>query len=161
MSSELMTLSVPGDNEYYVRNIVAEDIEELREWKNANRDSFFFKDIITPEMQGEWFRAYLQRRDDDMMVISSGGEKVGCIGFRRLEDRIDLYNLILGKGAGTGKGLMAKALDLVCLEARRRYAGLPVMVSVLRTNPALQWYYRRGFVVVHEHDTYLELERKA
>lgn len=160
MANKNISLVVEGVAGYLVRTIAAEDIELLREWKNANRESFFFKEIITSEMQKKWFESYLHRDDDFMLMIVSNDAKIGCIGFRKLSDRIDLYNLMTAKAENAGKGHMARALELVCAEARQRYSGLPVMVSVLRKNPALAWYFRRGFVTEREHDTYLELTYK-
>jgi len=161
MENKTILLFRTGADNYSVRTIGQADIELLREWKNANRESFFFRKIITPEMQEEWFKSYQQRENDFMLVIVNNSERVGCIGFRRLKDRIDLYNLIVGKTEDAGKGNMSGALDLVCAEAKKRYPGLPIMVSVLRTNPALKWYAKRGFTTVAEHEDYVELERKA
>ena len=144
---------------FIVRSITDEDIEILRQWKNENRHSFFFKEIITIAMQQEWFRAYGSREHDFMMVLVYEGKKIGCIGFRRLEDRVDLYNLIVGQKKDAGQGHMTLALDLVCMEAARRYPREPVMVSVLRTNPAVAWYLRRGFTVVREHADHFEFVR--
>jgi hypothetical protein len=157
MIEKALTLSVPGTENYLVRTIVEEDIELLRVWKNACRTSFFFKDIITPEMQRDWFKRYLERNSDFMMVIVSNGERIGCIGFRSLEDRVDLYNLIVGHPQSVGKGHMSLALDLICKEIKKRYPGRPIMVSVLRDNPALQWYFKRGFVVTAEKSAHFDL----
>jgi RimJ/RimL family protein N-acetyltransferase len=161
MSSEKLLLGRPDVPEYLVRTIVEDDIDQLRVWKNAHRDGFFFKNTITPPMQEAWFRAYLMRTDDFMLIIVAGGEAVGSIGFRRLDDRVDLYNLMIGAQRDAGRGHMAKALDLVCQEVTRRYPATPIMVSVLRCNTALQWYFRRGFVVTREHEAYVELTRSG
>jgi RimJ/RimL family protein N-acetyltransferase len=144
-----------------VRTITVEDCELLRLWKNAYRDRFFFKDEITPAMQDQWFRSYLLRNDDHMLVVLDEDRRIGCLGFRRLEDRIDFYNIIRGIPSPAGRGAMTAALDLACSHARARYPGLPVMVSVLKTNPALGWYLRRGFALTEEHETFVELTRDA
>lgn len=160
MIGKSLLLSSSIINNYIVRTIIEEDMELLRTWKNSNRDSFFFKELITPDMQREWFKSYLQREYDFMMVVVHKDERIGCIGFRRLEDCVDLYNVILGQQQYARKGYMAIALDLVCNEVDSRYPGVPIMVSVLRKNPALNWYFRRGFTVTREHEDYLDLTRE-
>jgi len=95
-SKEFSLISKDND-EFIIRSISLQDIELLRTWKNDHRDSFFFKEIITPEMQKNWFLSYLQRRNDFMMIIIKSNEKIGCIGFRLLIDKVDIYNVILGR----------------------------------------------------------------
>lgn len=141
----------------YLRCVKSDDVELLRQWKNANRSSFFFSDIITKEMQQEWFVEYKERAHDFMLVVVVGEEVIGCMGFRLLEDKVDLYNIILGKKEYAGKGYMARALSFIIKECAVRYPLLPITVSVLKSNPALDWYYRRGFEVSREYDDYVEL----
>ncbi len=159
MLKENLMLSRPSLEEFWVRSIEEEDIELLRIWKNYYRDLFFFKDIITEDMQKDWFNSYLQREHDFMLIILNKNKKMGCLGFRRLDDRVDLYNLIIGQQKNNGNGYMTNALDLVCEEIKKRYQDMPIMVSVLRQNPALQWYFRRGFAVTMEYPDYFDLRR--
>ena len=158
MSLEHLRFSTPDFAKLVVRTILEEDIELLRTWKNAHRDRFFFKEIIAQEMQKEWFQSYLHREHDFMFVVIYDNERVGCLGFRRHEDRVDFYNVILDEGSAR-KGYMSRALDLLCDEATLRYPEVPIMASVLRANPDLPWYFRRGFIVTSEHETFLELTR--
>ncbi|MDG4595655.1 MAG: GNAT family N-acetyltransferase [Candidatus Contendobacter sp.] len=154
-----LTLSRLGLEDFLVRSIEEEDIELLRIWKNYYRDRFFFKGIITESMQKNWFDFYLKREHDFMLIILNKKEKIGCLGFRRLDDRVDLYNLIIGQRKNSGNGHMTNALDLVCKEIKKRYQDMPIMVSVLKQNPNLQWYFRRDFIVVTEYPDYLDLRR--
>ncbi len=144
-----------------LRSIVEDDLELLRTWKNLNRTCFFYRELISPEMQAQWFVAYQQREHDSMFMVLHRNRRIGCLGFRRLEDRVDFYNIILGDQLSARAGLMASALELLCAEAGRRYPQLPIMVSVLRQNPALEWYYRRGFVLTTEHEDFVELTRNS
>ena len=150
-------LTSSNDNRLIIRSISPQDIELLRVWKNDHRDSFFFKQIITAEMQKKWFQSYSKRNDDFMMVVLLDSEKIGCIGFRVIKDTIDLYNVILGQKKFARRGYMANALKLVCREAMRRYPKIPIIVSVLKSNLALQWYLRRGFVAASEYEKHLDL----
>ena len=160
MKNKEMVLMSTTLKDYKVRIAQEEDLEFLRTCKNAHQESFFFKEIISPEMQAKWFMDYQRRDHDFMLIVEHEKERVGCIGFRKLADRVDLYNIIIGGEQKTEKGYMAMALDLVCQEASRRYPGMPIMVSVLRNNPALSWYLRRGFAVTAEHEEYFELIRE-
>ena len=158
MSSERLQLASNDLPQLTVRAILEEDIESLRTWKNAYRDRFFFQDVITPEMQQEWFQAYLLREHDFMFVVMHADQRVGCLGFRLLADRIDFYNVIVDSHSAR-KGYMSHALDLLCDAARKRYPRLPVMVSVLRSNPDMKWYLERGFTVTSEQAAHMELTR--
>lgn len=140
-----------------LHSIDLDDLERLRLWKNAHRDAFFFKGVITPEGQREWYEGYLARPDDFMFTIRLGGRAIGCIGFRGLGERVDVYNVILGEKDASGKGLMRDALLTMLTEAGRRYPGLPLTLVVLKDNPAVGWYLRSGFAVDSETDTYFTL----
>ena len=161
MSDMPFLLADPATPGVVVRSATVDDIELLREWKNQFRNSFFFKEIITPAMQSEWFAAYRRREDDYMGVVVANGERVGCIGYRCKDGVIDVYNVILAGADNRGQGIMTTALDLMCADARQRYPGLRIQVSVLKDNPALAWYYRRGFTLHREHAEHVELVRHA
>ena len=161
MAEKRLTFCAPDSRRLLVRTIVEEDIELLRIWKNTYRDRFFFNALITPDMQHEWFRSYLQAAHDFMFVVIRDDERVGCLGFRRRDDRVDFYNIILGDQRSARKGCMSLALDWVCTHVRLHYPGVPIMVSVLRDNPDLGWYFRRGFTLTCEHETFVELTRNS
>lgn len=142
-----------------IRTIDETDLEFLRQWKNRFRDRFFFSEMIAEDLQASWYRAYVERENDFMFIVTVDGTRSGCIGFRKLAGRIDLYNIIRGAVDNSGDGSMTLALDLICHEARSHCPGMPVMASVLKSNPALAWYKRRGFAVVKEHPDFVELEQ--
>lgn len=126
-----------------LRAVGEEDLEDLRAWKNAHKDAFFFKGEITPAMQKEWHRGYLARPDDHMFMAEDGGGKAGCLGFRVQGEAADCYNILGAPGAG-GKGLMGHAMRLMLshiFKTRAPRAGC----LVLKDNPALSWYEKLGF----------------
>lgn len=133
------------------------DLEDLRQWKNSNRECFFFKDVITREGQERWYKAYLERADDFMFVILAENKPVGCIGFRRIENRIDVYNVILGIPEMGKKGYMGHALSMMCAFARKLYIG-SIGLRVLSNNPAIHWYRRNGFVDAGESGDHISME---
>ena len=157
LQSKEFSLTSQDKDKFIIRSISLQDIELLRIWKNDHRDSFFFKEIITPEMQNNWFQSYSQKSHDFMMIVLQDNERIGCIGFRLIRDTVDIYNVILGQKEFSKKGYMANALKLVCREAMRRYPKIPIIASVIKSNPALQWYFRRGFVVTAEFDEYFDV----
>jgi len=152
-----LVLDIQSDPELKLRTINRDDLEDLRNWKNTHRTSFFHQELISAEQQQQWYQGYLQRAHDIMFIISYSDQPIGCIGFRRLEDKVDIYNVIMGNQQLSGKGLMRKALHRLIDEAATRLPGLPVTLVVLKGNPAVEWYLKSGFTVASECDSYLNL----
>jgi RimJ/RimL family protein N-acetyltransferase len=146
----LLSDALPGVS---LRTAALSDCEHLRLWKNAHRGSFFFREIITADGQRAWFEGYLERPDDWMFVVLVGDEPIGCMGFRLREGQADVYNVILGRSENGGRGVMARALQLMCSYARARLR-CEIVARVLKSNPAMSWYLKRGFNVVSEEDTH-------
>ncbi len=140
----------------WLRTAAASDCENLRSWKNANRHAFFHQDLISPEAQMGWFRAYRGRPDDHMFIVEAPSD-VGCVGFRLLEGEIDVYNVIRGVTGSSRKGEMRDALRLMCAYALSRYGGREIGCKVLIDNPAVAWYERCGFVKRARRDTHYEM----
>lgn len=138
-----------------LRTIAASDCENLRTWKNAHRHAFFYQNLISPEEQMEWFRAYRERPDDHMFIVAAPSG-VGCMGFRLLEGKVDVYNVIRGVPGSGRRGEMRDALHLMCAYALSRYA-CEVGCRVLIDNPAVAWYERCGFVKRARRDTHYEM----
>lgn len=145
------------DLDVALRTIAEPDCENLRQWKNANRFSFFFQGIITPAQQAEWFRDYMERPNDFMFIVQSDEQTVGCMGFRVLDGHSDVYNVILANPQMGGKGLMGKAMRLMC---SFMVAHFPPVVGarVLQSNPAIRWYRKNGFHEIAAHDTFVEMK---
>lgn len=126
-----------------LRSAKREDLDDLRLWKNSAKKSFFFKGEINELMQKAWFAAYQDRKDDYMFIVEHEGKKVGCMGFRLVKGRADIYNVIAAPGAA-GKGWMAAAMRLMC-----SYIGAShtknIGCVVLKGNDALSFYDRCGF----------------
>ena len=136
-----------------LRTIDASDCELLRQWKNANRTSFFFQGVIDPDGQRRWYEDYRDRPQDFMFMVEAGGERAGCLGFRSFEGTLDVYNVIRGDVRGGAPGLMSAALRLLCSYGRASFPS-PVVARVLKTNPAVPWYEKNGFGIAADHETY-------
>ena len=141
-----------------IRLIQEEDIEMIRIWKNKNKDSFFDKNIITIEQQKQWYRAYRERPNDWLYIVTCGSIPIGTIGCRQIDgDYWDLYNVINGVEDFKKRGIMAKALHLVLEFCHNTYR-LPIRASVLRNNKALNWYLRNNFSIIDTQSDFFLLE---
>ncbi len=138
-----------------LRGAGEDDLENLRVWKNSNRESFFFRDTITPEMQTAWFAGYRKRDKDFMFIVRAHEANIGCMAVRLLGETWDIYNVILGKPEEGKKGWMSAALRMMCTYVWP--SGLPIRLKVLCANPAVRWYLRNGFCQVEKRPDHLLL----
>lgn len=151
-------VSVAGDPPAALRPAESpDDAELLRVWKNADRSAFFDRSEITVAQQAEWFAGLARRDDDFMFIVDVSGQPVGCMGYRRLDAVIDVYNVICGRREYRRRGLMSRALRAMLGSAEKAYR-LPVTARVLRSNPAAAFYTSNGFIVAEEEgDQFLML----
>lgn len=143
--------------EMYLREIQYSDNDNLRIWKNNNKNSFFFQDEITPLMQEKWFQSYI-KNDEKMFIVvekTDGGEHdIGCIAFRDIGDRrIDLFNVMRGNPS-LCHGTIRTALQILMEYLIENYLEYEYTAKVLKTNPALNWYRKCGFEIVQEFENY-------
>ena len=125
------------------------DLLNLREWKNHNREFFFFKDEISIEQQREWFSEYEIRTNDFMFIVSDNDSPIGCMGIRLIENVWDVYNVILGLSEYKGKCIMGASLKKMLNFAVIVYQN-PITLKVLKHNPAVSWYKKNGFIIKSE-----------
>lgn len=136
-----------------LRAIDERDLDNLRDWKNAQREYFFYKDLITLAQHKKWFLTYQKRPEDHMFMVLVNDVSIGCMGIRLLEGRWDVYNVILGSAKYGGKGLMSKAFQAMIHFATTRYPN-QVALQVIKKNPAIVWYQKNGFKIFSEHSGY-------
>lgn len=139
-----------------LRPATLEDIEDLRVWKNANKQWFFFKGDITVGQQQEWFKGYLSRDDEALFIVEHEGVKAGTLGVRFPDaERADIFNVIAAPGMA-GKGLMKAALTMLCTHvAAKKTKNIGCLV--LKGNPAAKFYESCGFKKTEEekiHDIF-------
>ena len=151
------SLSTHNFPEVILRTISMSDLENLRTWKNEHRRAFFFHGVISREDQIKWFHGYLERPNDYMFVIAVGDRPIGCLGFRYIDGKVDVYNVIRGVLNGGTKGAMTKAMQMLCSYAWERYSSV-IGAQVLCNNPAIHWYYLNGFKTVQIHEEYSDVE---
>lgn len=61
-------LAVPSMPGLELRSATAEDLEHLRQWKNAQRQFFFYQEVISESQQRQWFDAFMLRIHDIMFM---------------------------------------------------------------------------------------------
>lgn len=132
------------------------DLQNLRLWKNANREYFFHKEEISTVQQDAWFGSYQTRSLDFMFVVCANEKAVGCMGIRLLESSWDVYNVILGEGEHGKRGIMGAAFQQMLAFAQTLKPS-PITLKVLQKNPAVGWYQKQGFSITSESDDYCEM----
>jgi RimJ/RimL family protein N-acetyltransferase len=154
----VVTLQSDQPVPFVIRSITVDDIELLREWKNAHRKFFFYKEIITEEQQQAWYKRWSQEMQDHLFIVEVDKHSIGCIGTRLFHDTADVYNVILGDKQFSGRGIMSEALCATVAFSQLLYSGLPVCVRVLQTNPAIAWYEKNGFARITANDEFVTMK---
>lgn len=143
-----------------LHSIEQEDIERIRTWKNRNRDRFFYKEVISSDEQRSWYQQYLSRAEDYIFVVEAKSmakwDKIGCIGYRKVNDVIDLYNIIRGEKTQE-RSSMKDAMKMLLAYLMQTY-DLRIKCDVLVDNPAVEWYNKCGFLIKDHMDGYYVME---
>jgi RimJ/RimL family protein N-acetyltransferase len=150
---EKIIIQSPTDLKLLLRSIDEGDLELLRQWKNDHRSSFFYQEIIKPEEQEHWYVDFCKRQHDYMFLVCYDDLRIGCMGFRLIDNVIDIYNVILGIEDYSGQGLMSKAMALMNQFIASRYHH-PVTAKIVKNNPALKWYEKNGFKAIETNEQY-------
>lgn len=156
-------LSVPAHPALRLRSIDLGDIENLRNWKNANKQSFFLNQDISPEQQAKWYAGFATREHDHMFIAEQQVDNewvgIGCMGFRKLEEEacVDAYNIIRAKRIDPATFTMSEAFLMMLAYADSLYPGYPLEVKVLSHNPAVDWYKKNHFSVTATEEKYYRM----
>ena len=154
MLNNNLILSSPAHPDLRLRTIEKPDIENLRTWKNENKNSFFLNQDITPEQQEKWYGNFINRDNDYMFMVEQNTAKewkaIGCMGFRNLEDEgaVDAYNIIRAQKIEPASFTMSDAFRIMLAYAVSLFPALPVRCKVLSRNPAVMWYQKNEFSIV-------------
>lgn len=146
-----LMLNFDENRKLLLRSATSNDLENLRRWKNEQREFFFYKENINSEQQINWFKRYQERPYDFMFMTEWEGVAIGCMGIRWLDTHWDVYNVILGRDELGGRGIMGKAFKNMLAYALS-IKNAPITLQVLKHNPAVKWYLKNYFVVTDEHD---------
>jgi hypothetical protein len=146
------------NNQFSLQTININDIEYLRQWKNEHKEFFFYKNEISKIEQENWFFELNKRLSDHIFIVYDNTSPVGCIGARLTESCVDIYNVILGNKIYKGKHVMKNALWAVVSLNSLLYFAKPNRVSVLKNNPAINWYEKIGFKIINNFQDYVLME---
>ncbi|MFA5014474.1 MAG: GNAT family N-acetyltransferase [Actinomycetota bacterium] len=144
---------ISHEGDITLRTIEKDDIESIRKWRNENREYFFYKKIIKAPQQLDWFQTYINS-SEYIFIVEHEGLKVGCIGYRFLNDDIDVYNVILGNKKFRGKGIMSKALKLICSYIMDNY-NKEITLMVVPKNNARIFYLKNNFEEVRREEKFI------
>lgn len=95
-------------------------------------------------------------RYNDSCIVCCGSEEIGLFKSLRDVDEwaiVQIQILPTYQGRGIGAHLVREFLRLADV------AGVPVKLSVLKGNPAINLYHRFGFRVINATDTSLQMRR--
>jgi Acetyltransferase (GNAT) domain len=143
MAKQPIKIQWQENQSFSLRSITEADLEDLRIWKNQNKQFFFYQSDITLEQQKKWFEGFQNRPMDYMFVVeqTSDSQTVGCMGFRLLkeENTVDVYNIMRGKESDNKAFSMSDAFQTM-ISFILTISSLPISCKVLCENPALKWY---------------------
>ena len=111
---------------------------------------------FTPERSRAVFRRHFDEPGTRLILLD--GKRVGCVGFRHLEDEIKIDSLYLDRNLHN-TGLGTKILKALLDEADA--SGLPVRLEVLAGSKADRFYLRHGFIKLREDEIEGYYERPA
>jgi hypothetical protein len=134
------------------------DIEEIRLWKNSHSNYFFNSSEISVKEQREWFnKIYLVDKNNFIFIIYYKNEKIGCIGFRILENAWDIYNVMNINSNFKGVGIMHTSLKEL-IEFIKMKKNIDFKAKVLNSNQNLSWYLKNNFKVIDKNNNYTNIK---
>ena len=134
--------------------IGAEDLEFLRQLRNAERRWFFDQREITPEAQAAWHRSLSANPDHHWYLVRVDDQRAGCFSIKVGGDGRAYVGSILLAPEFRGQGVMTRAMGTAMdqLGSHLRY-----YTEVLADNdPSLDLFNRLGFT-----PRFVTLERTA
>lgn len=165
MQKAQIKLQWENNQDFFLRTVVEKDLEDLRLWKNQNKQFFFHQSDITVEQQKNWFDGFQKRTNDFMFIVEqvTDHQSIGCMGFRFLEKDgiVDVYNIMRGVRTINNSFSMSDAFQTM-INYILRLTDLSITCKVLSNNPALDWYHRNYFETVECIDNFhvLKLGKK-
>lgn len=141
-------------HEVQLDQIRAEDLEFLRQLRNAERRWFFDQTEVTPEAQAAWYRSLQDDRRSRWFMVRADGARAGCFSIRVDEtDRAEVRCILLSPRF-RGHGVMNKAIGEAMTEMGDH---LRYFTEVMPDNDnSLKMFERLGF-----RPRFVSLERTA
>ncbi len=146
MTSAAVTPLVDGDAT--LRGLAAVDLETTRAWRNhpESRVWFHTTDEIAADQHAAWFRRYLSRDDDYVLILEVGGTPVAQAAFSEVRDGSAEFGRMLVDPEARGRGLSHRMIAL-CLRFATEALGLrEIRLEVKPDNVrAIRAYEAAGF----------------
>lgn len=96
-----------------LRSISELDIENLRLWRNKNRQKLSFSESISESEQRKWFKKYLADPNSYLFMVEKiPYDSLGCMGFRKINNMAEYWNLMANPD-GTDAKAMGNASQLM------------------------------------------------
>jgi RimJ/RimL family protein N-acetyltransferase len=148
-----ISISIPKVDGLELKAATKSDLENLRIWKNSQKQFFFHQVDISAQQQSEWYAAYEKRPYDLLLMTIFRGKVFGCMGIRWLDGYWDIYNVILGDASFGKRGLMSNAFKAL-LDYALDLKFASITLQVLKHNPAVEWYKKNGFIIVEDYNSH-------
>ena len=141
-----------------LRPLEKRDIEKLRVWRNDVSQTRFLRKIpeITPAMQENWYREYLQNEDEITFAIEETKElrrMVGSVALYNVRGEIaEIGKIQIGDPQAHGRGI-GRVSMVMAMQIGFRLLGLKkIVISVHRENIAAYTNdLKVGFQIIGEH----------
>lgn len=149
--------------EYKLDNVVLrplqhEDIEYLRIWRNNPENNKYLNQIpyITVEMQEEWFKRYLENKDEIAFAIieeSIINRIVGSLSLYNIEEgSIEIGKIMVGDPGAHGKKVGENATKAATVIAHEMLGKSMIIMHVYEMNiAAVKAYKNAGFKIAEKH----------
>src|SRR5688572_1398420 len=121
-----------------IRPLTRDDLETVRDLRNANRHAFFDDREISAEEQARWFER-LSERPVKFYVIEKDGRVIGTISLTETREGREVGNLVLDP-AYRGQGIMRHAVEQLCAEPGTYFAEVKA-----GNDPSLRVFTATGF----------------
>ena len=137
-----------------LRPIEAEDIEQIRVWRNQDdiRKSFLYQGIISSEDQKKWYEKYLSYTDDIMFVIELNHRAVGAAALYHIDQekkQAEFGRLMIGDLSARGHNLGVRVTKLLSEFGLTNLALEKIVLEVFEDNTyAKSAYEKAGFKAI-------------
>lgn len=142
----------------FIRQLVEEDMEYLRVWRNDPNNARFLRKIpyITSDMQQNWFQAYLADNDEMTFAIEETNVIKGIVGSMALynfaNDEAEFGKILIGDPNAHGKSVGVNALEAIKMIAKDKLNLSKLYLHVYSENEAaVKVYKKAGFKIESKH----------
>lgn len=145
-------------NNVYLRPLQHSDIEYLRLWRNDPNNTKFLNQIpfITEEMQENWYKRYLDNKEELCFAIVEDSVLHRIVGSLSLcnfgENSVEVGKVMVGDTAAHGKKVGANATKAAALLAHDMLGKHIIFLHVYEMNySGVKAYSDAGFFITDEH----------